>query len=71
MLRTIMTMHGKLKGVPGLSAESVLKAELENGSRIVALPGNERTVRGYAPPIYLSSTKQVASTTRYSAQSDQ
>lgn len=27
---------------------SVLKAELANGSRIVALPGNERTVRGYA-----------------------
>ena len=43
-----MAMHSKLKGVPGLNAESVLKAELANGSRIIALPGNERTVRGYA-----------------------
>lgn len=48
MLRTIMQMHGRLKGVLGLNAESVLKAELGNGSRIIALPGNERTVRGYS-----------------------
>ena len=48
MLRTITQMHSKLKGVPELSAELVLKAELANGSRILALPGNERTVRGYA-----------------------
>lgn len=48
MLRTIMQMHGCLRGVPGLNAESVLKAELANRSRIVALPGNERTVRGYS-----------------------
>jgi hypothetical protein len=26
----------------------VLKAEMENGSRILALPGTEKTVRGYA-----------------------
>lgn len=48
MLRTITLMHSKLRGVPELSAESVLKAEMANGSRILALPGNERTVRGYA-----------------------
>ena len=46
MLRTIVQMHAKLKGVPDLDAESILKAEMANGSRIVALPGNERTVRG-------------------------
>ena len=27
---------------------SVLKAQMENGSRILALPGTEKTVRGYA-----------------------
>jgi hypothetical protein len=29
-------------------AESALRAELANGSRIIALPGTEKTVRGYA-----------------------
>src|SRR5215211_2410223 len=29
-------------------AESVLRIELENGSRIVALPGKEGTIRGYS-----------------------
>jgi phage FluMu gp28-like protein len=29
-----------------LAGESVLKLEFDNGGRIVALPGNERTVRG-------------------------
>lgn len=29
-------------------AESALRIELENGSRIIALPGNEATVRGYS-----------------------
>lgn len=48
MQRTIMGLHRNLKGVPGLTAESVMKTELANGSRILALPGTERTVRGYA-----------------------
>lgn len=29
-------------------AESALRLELDNGSRIIALPGNESTVRGYS-----------------------
>ena len=29
-------------------AESALRIELENGSRVVSLPGKERTVRGYS-----------------------
>ena len=37
-----------LDGVPELTQESVLRAEMANGSRIVALPGDERTIRGYA-----------------------
>jgi hypothetical protein len=48
MLRTIMRLHARLVGAPALNAESVLKAEFSNGSRIIALPGTERTIRGYA-----------------------
>lgn len=33
---------------PGLSAESALRLEFSNGSRIVALPGSEATIRGYS-----------------------
>jgi hypothetical protein len=42
-----MIQYSKLQGVPELTQESALRAELGNGSRIVALPGSERTVRGY------------------------
>jgi len=48
LFRTIMQFHSKLEGAPKLNAESVLKAEMENGSRVLALPGSEKTVRGYA-----------------------
>jgi hypothetical protein len=50
LLRTIKLLHGKLDGAPTLDAESVLKIELANGSRILALPGGEqgKTIRGLA-----------------------
>jgi hypothetical protein len=48
MFRTVMRYYRSLRHVPGIAQESVLRAELANGSRIVALPGNEDTVRGYA-----------------------
>lgn len=48
MLRKVTLLHGKIDGVPKIVAESALKIELENGSRIIALPGTERTVRGFA-----------------------
>lgn len=48
MLRTLKMQHAKLDGVPELVAESALKVEFSNGSRVVALPGQERTVRGLA-----------------------
>jgi hypothetical protein len=32
------------------TAESALRLELENGSRIVSLPGSEKTTRGYSGP---------------------
>ena len=48
MFRTLMLYHSKLEGAPALNGESVLKAEFANGSRILALPGTEKTVRGLA-----------------------
>lgn len=48
LFRTVMLFHSKLSGAPALNSESVLRAEFSNGSRILALPGTERTIRGYA-----------------------
>lgn len=35
---------------PKIVTESALRMELENGSRIIALPGTESTIRGYSAP---------------------
>jgi Terminase large subunit, T4likevirus-type, N-terminal len=45
-----MQFHAALDGAPELVQESVLRAELSNGSRIIALPGGSegKTVRGYS-----------------------
>jgi hypothetical protein len=48
LFRTMMLFHSKLDGAPALTAESVLRAEMANGSRILALPGDQRTIRGFA-----------------------
>lgn len=48
LFRTVIGFHSRLEGAPALTAESAMRAELENGARIVALPGTEKTVRGYA-----------------------
>ena len=48
LFRTVVGYHARLPGVPELVAENTLRAEFANGSRILALPGTERTVRGYA-----------------------
>jgi hypothetical protein len=48
MLRSIALFHAKLDGAPSLLGESVLKMEFVNGSRILAYPGTEKTVRGLA-----------------------
>jgi hypothetical protein len=41
-------LHGRLENVPEMDAESVLKIELANRSRILALPGSQggKTIRG-------------------------
>jgi Terminase large subunit, T4likevirus-type, N-terminal len=48
MLRTIRNLHAKIPGAPELVSDSVLKIELRNQSRIIALCGDEKTVRGYS-----------------------
>ncbi len=50
MLRGVRQLHGKVDGLPELIGDSVLKIELANGSRVLALPGGEqgKTIRGLA-----------------------
>jgi hypothetical protein len=48
LFRTCMSFYQRLRDVPELTAESTLRAEFANGSRIVSLPGSERTTRGYS-----------------------
>jgi Terminase large subunit, T4likevirus-type, N-terminal len=48
LFRTVMLFHSKLSGAPEVTLESTLRAQLTNGSRILALPGTEKTIRGYA-----------------------
>lgn len=48
LFRTTMGFFHRIEGAPKPTLESALRLELENGSRIIALPGSESTVRGYA-----------------------
>jgi hypothetical protein len=48
LFRSLLLYYHKLKGVPELAAESALRCEFANGSRVISLPGSERTTRGYA-----------------------
>lgn len=50
MLRNIKSLHNKLSGVPETVGDSVRKIEFSNGSRIIALHGDESTVRGISAP---------------------
>jgi len=48
LFRTTMGFFAKLEGVPELTMESKLRAQLANGSRIISLPGSEKTTRGFS-----------------------
>jgi hypothetical protein len=48
LFHVVARFYGALKDPPPSEAESALKLELENGSRIISLPGKEQTIRGYA-----------------------
>jgi hypothetical protein len=48
VFKRFVQRYSELKDVPELLTESALRCELANGSRVIALPGSERTTRGYA-----------------------
>jgi Terminase large subunit, T4likevirus-type, N-terminal len=48
LFRTLMGFARQVPGAPAIQAESALRCEWANGSRVLALPGTERTTRGYA-----------------------
>jgi Terminase large subunit, T4likevirus-type, N-terminal len=48
LFRAVMRFDAKLRGATEAQAESSLRIELGNGSRIIALPGLENTIRGFA-----------------------
>jgi len=48
LLRKVTAFYEALDRPVPAEAENTLTLELENGSRIVALPGNETTIRGYS-----------------------
>ena len=48
LFRAVMRLFERIRGAASPEAESSLRLELENGSRIAALPGKEETVRGFA-----------------------
>jgi hypothetical protein len=46
--RRFMQRYRALDGVPDITAESALRCELANGSRVRCFPGSEKSVRGFA-----------------------
>jgi hypothetical protein len=48
IFRAVAGFYGRLGETVPVEAESALRIELANGSRIIALPGNEATTRGYS-----------------------
>jgi hypothetical protein len=48
LFRKVMGAYHALPTKPQVKAESALRLELSNGSRVVSLPGSERTTRGYS-----------------------
>jgi len=50
LFRKTSDFHRNLNVSPGTEQESALRIEFANGSRIIALPGTEATIRGYSAP---------------------
>jgi hypothetical protein len=46
--RQVLRFLRTIPGAPKADADSVLRTELANGSRVLALPGSEETLRGFA-----------------------
>lgn len=47
LFRNVSRFYSEIDTVPA-SSETAMRLELENGSRIISLPGKEQTVRGFA-----------------------
>lgn len=50
LFRKTREFHQSLEVTPSTDQESALRVEFANGSRIIALPGSEATIRGYSAP---------------------
>jgi hypothetical protein len=48
LFRKVTDVYRRLPDVPRIVQESAMRLELANGSRIIALPGTEGTIRGYS-----------------------
>lgn len=48
LFRKVLDLYNRLDDAPRTVNESALRMELANGSRIIALPGTEGTIRGYS-----------------------
>jgi hypothetical protein len=48
LFRKVLDVYRALGETVALEAESALRLEMKNGSRIISLPGNEETVRSYS-----------------------
>jgi hypothetical protein len=48
LFRKVVDLFGALGRPMGVSAESALRLELSNGSRVVSLPGDEKNIRGFS-----------------------
>jgi hypothetical protein len=53
LFKEVHTFWSKLSGAPDAKQESLTRMELSNGSRIISLPGSERTVRGYSASLVI------------------
>jgi hypothetical protein len=61
LFRRTMDAFNRLGRPTGVVAESALRVELANGSRVVSLPGTEGTVRGYtAGMVVLDEAARIA-----------
>jgi hypothetical protein len=48
LFHTVMGFYHSIEHAPPVAQESALRVQLTNGSRIIALPGKEATIRGFA-----------------------
>ncbi|WP_449428313.1 phage terminase large subunit [Rhodanobacter umsongensis] len=63
LFKKVSSVYRRLPGVPRIVRDTDTELELENGSHLVALPGdNDATIRGYSAPraVYIDEAARVA-----------